>query len=663
MKKFCSFKVSSLISLCIIVSMGLYAVPTVTVDSIDPITCPVGGGVGTITLSASNGTAPYEFSLDGVNYQSSAVFTSSTPGGFTAYVRDAISEEGQVTDNLPVVNDITGPVIQTPTMVFATLNTACTGSMPDLLTGATATDDCSVVSFTQSPTVGTPVTVPAVVNAQLTATDSEGNVSSENVQVFFPDPSTIVISSFPFTDNFESSCNGWVSNGPTGSWQLGSATGSVIQGAASGSNAWVVNLAGAYVNNERSYLITPRFDFTNLAKPYIRFQMNLNTSDNTDGVVLQYTVDGGTTWANAQTETAWGQGIVSANPGDQPFGWSGNSNGWVNVSNYLPGLAGESSVQLRFAFASGVNSGSFEGVGIDDFEIVNMYNDVKLLNITSFACTNSEVFEVAVRNLGSASQTNVPLHYRWSKGQSWTTVNIPATIAPGASFTHQITDSLDIWPGSQLIVSVGLDQNLANNSLSFDPQCTCDPPSTQWTVLTEPHWGMVGWTLMDGAQGYVLKAKRANGNWQTFIEPNPEKWCYDFVGVMANTTYEWKIASICDDNGEVKSEWSPSNFFTTPATSSGSRLGSDNLFVENLADGKMEIFPNPASHFVSVNGLLLGESTMVSLYDLTGRQFMLDDLELNNEKVFSLETVPPGIYFLEVKTEGQLHTQKIMVSK
>ena len=42
---------------------------------------------------------------------------------------------------------------------------------------------------------------------------------------------------------------------------------------------------------------------------------------------------------------------------------------------------------------------------------------------------------------------------------------------------------------------------------------------------------------------------------------------------------------------------------------------------------------------------------------------MLDDLELNNEKVFSLETVPPGIYFLEVKTEGQLHTQKIMVSK
>jgi gliding motility-associated-like protein len=44
---------------------------------------------GTITVTASNGTTPYEFSIDGVNYQSGNVFTGLTPNTYTVYARDA----------------------------------------------------------------------------------------------------------------------------------------------------------------------------------------------------------------------------------------------------------------------------------------------------------------------------------------------------------------------------------------------------------------------------------------------------------------------------------------------------------------------------------------------------------------------------------------------
>ncbi|HLP19450.1 MAG TPA: SprB repeat-containing protein, partial [Chitinophagales bacterium] len=44
---------------------------------------------GSVTLQAGNGTAPYEYSLDMVNYQTSPVFTNVQPGSYTIVMRDA----------------------------------------------------------------------------------------------------------------------------------------------------------------------------------------------------------------------------------------------------------------------------------------------------------------------------------------------------------------------------------------------------------------------------------------------------------------------------------------------------------------------------------------------------------------------------------------------
>ena len=44
---------------------------------------------GSITATAINGTAPYQYSIDGINYQTGNVFSGLTPGNYTLVVKDA----------------------------------------------------------------------------------------------------------------------------------------------------------------------------------------------------------------------------------------------------------------------------------------------------------------------------------------------------------------------------------------------------------------------------------------------------------------------------------------------------------------------------------------------------------------------------------------------
>jgi gliding motility-associated-like protein len=50
-----------------------------------------GGKNGSILVTAQNGTAPYLYSLDGINFQLSAQFSGLAPGNYAVYVRDANS--------------------------------------------------------------------------------------------------------------------------------------------------------------------------------------------------------------------------------------------------------------------------------------------------------------------------------------------------------------------------------------------------------------------------------------------------------------------------------------------------------------------------------------------------------------------------------------------
>ena len=55
------------------------------------------GNDGTITAQGSNGTAPYQYSLDGTNYQASPIFPNLAPGNYTVYIKDNVAHKNVTT--------------------------------------------------------------------------------------------------------------------------------------------------------------------------------------------------------------------------------------------------------------------------------------------------------------------------------------------------------------------------------------------------------------------------------------------------------------------------------------------------------------------------------------------------------------------------------------
>jgi gliding motility-associated-like protein len=85
--------------------------PTVSISNTSQPSC--GQNNGSITATASGGTAPYEYSLDGINYQSSNTFNNLPAGIYTVYVEDNSSCEDFVSVTLNASNAPTVNIVST----------------------------------------------------------------------------------------------------------------------------------------------------------------------------------------------------------------------------------------------------------------------------------------------------------------------------------------------------------------------------------------------------------------------------------------------------------------------------------------------------------------------------------------------------------------------
>ncbi len=65
---------------------------------------------GSITVSGSGGRIPYQYSIDGINYQLGNLFTNLTPGNYTVYIKDGnaclTSKQATVLQNCPLVTAV-----------------------------------------------------------------------------------------------------------------------------------------------------------------------------------------------------------------------------------------------------------------------------------------------------------------------------------------------------------------------------------------------------------------------------------------------------------------------------------------------------------------------------------------------------------------------------
>lgn len=206
------------------------------------------------------------------------------------------------------------------------------------------------------------------------------------------------ISTFPYSEGFETSNGNWIVGGTLSDWAWGAPTKNVITSAATGQKCWITGgLTGNfYTYNERSYLLSPCFNFSSVPDPFISFSVFWDTEQQYDGASFQYSIDGGFTWnyigsygANTNclngnwfnTNNINNLSTLGSNPKN---GWSGNtqatsgsctggggSNQWVTAKQQISFLGGFSSVQFRFTFGAGSQCNNYNGFAVDDIYIGN----------------------------------------------------------------------------------------------------------------------------------------------------------------------------------------------------------------------------------------------------------------------------------------------------
>jgi gliding motility-associated-like protein len=188
------------------------------------------------------------------------------------------------------------------------------------------------------------------------------------------------ITTYPYAEDFESGDGGWIVDAANpGSWALGTPAAAVINSADSGANAWATNLTGNYSANENGIVTSPVFDFASLTSPSIEMSVWWNSEFSWDGMVLQSSIDGGTSWqnvgANGDPNNWYNDGTIAGNPGGQQEGWTGRgatgSGGWLIARHALTGLGGQTNVILRVAFGSD-GSVQDEGVAFDTVSIFDV---------------------------------------------------------------------------------------------------------------------------------------------------------------------------------------------------------------------------------------------------------------------------------------------------
>ncbi|MDN4166878.1 PKD domain-containing protein [Cytophagales bacterium LB-30] len=517
-------------------------------------------------------------------------------------------------------------------------------------------------------------------------------------------PSISPTAQSPYLQNFENGEAGWYAdydrtrqNRPS-TWEFGTPEGEVINAAKSGIKAWVTSLEGKYPANERSYVVGPCFDLSQLQKPMLSLALWSDVARQSDGAVIQYSFDlenwtllgdmgRGLGWYNQENIVSNPQAL-EAIVGN--VGWSNTSDGWYTASYALDELkALGDKVTFRVVFASdGSSFSDGEGFAFDDFYVGERNKNLLIEHFTNFNASNysrsAEFSDVLSNPVLAQDVINLQYHTSFPQKDSisargsvdsdtralnYGLSEVPALVANGrlieATSEQAIIDTLVALSLEVPQVLINLSYDASSPATIVAAAATIQP----FTPIEEPldvYFGVVE-NEVNLSNGESIKGLLRR------LAPDPTGLRIEHLLQAQEFTMAWDIESVYDVsnlgivcfvvNSRTK-EVLQSAFVPV----SGNKVAPVISGVDDLIRhaGAIQLYPNPASQEVAIRfDQALNDNISYQLVDSRGATVSQGVLA-GGQSQFSLDVSAyrQGVYFIHLKSASGTSTHlKFMITR
>ncbi len=504
--------------------------------------------------------------------------------------------------------------------------------------------------------------------------------------------------SMSYLEDFEDSpdMTGWViedyEEGANNTWQWGEPSGTKINSAASGSNAFVTNLTGEYANSEKGMITSPCFDFSSMERPMMKMDYISYTETDRDGAVIQYAKSDGT-WATIGVPSDginwYTSYIISGAPADQQLGWTGNivdthNNGWNTAMFRLDELRGRGGVRFRIVFGS---NGDFtdEGFAFDNIQFKERERIVLLENFTNITdedanniqdntitpIVEKDSLDVICLNYHTSFPASNSFNSYYPSGPSaralfYGVSDVPHSTVDGqGQFDYSIGNELtqsDIH--KRVLVdpafSISLKQDIQNDKLvvSSDVKALEDISGQDLIVYI----AVVERTVEENSEKYnnVLRTMLPDAA-GTLIErdwlTNDSVNIYQTWPLPTDVRSDSLITIVFVQDEETK------EIYQVNYTDDFLTITSVNELVENIARHDYRIYPNPVKEVLTLQLLKTVPYDMeINIYNGVGA-LVKNALIGKGESLIEINTndLPTGVYYVRLSSSNKvIDTRKII---
>ncbi|NNC94141.1 MAG: T9SS type A sorting domain-containing protein [Chitinophagales bacterium] len=413
----------------------------------------------------------------------------------------------------------------------------------------------------------------------------------------------------------------------------------------------------AYMNNhnynssgQEDHLTTENIDLSGLSDPVLIFNVAYAqySSQYADGLKVSVSNDCGTTFDPHVYDKAGSALATAPNSTSEWFPMSASD--WrsdtVPLSQYLNDV-----IQFKFTNVNGYGNNLY----LDDIHVADRAS-------MSVPCTSPTQLSVS-----NVQETSVVLDWEVVNGALDYTIR-----AKGLTETSWIT--IDVNSGNSY-QATGL-----NNSMLYEWQVrsncnaggsnvsnysqldtfglaasNCNLPSNISAVNIEADKATLQWDLNISLDEYLIHWKDSSESSWTEVTVDALYATLELETLEADTKYEWKIQSVCDEVNDITSGFSAIMDFRTQ------KIDSTNVGIDKIESEIMFIaFPNPVGDILNISLEQPKDELMIEIVDVAGKSVRKLSANYSNFITINMKEFSKGVYMLKLSTPNINVEEKII---